>query len=255
MFSALSVDMKPFLILITISVIACSSEPDFCEEATAVLNKCGKELEQSPFGTCEPYQEQQAKDVLEVYQSDGCAALTSSKSDSPLCYRLPFLCVEHSAQELLAFTTDGCSMILDGRPGNRTEWQHCCIEHDFAYYAGGPSDDRAAADRALGDCVAEASSAKWLGDLFYLGVRLGGTPAIDTPWRWGYGWAYDPLNGYRRLPQDQAKAAAAEIALYLENPTPPNAFEQRFQRLWDMVTKVPNLAALVMDLNDRIRNL
>lgn len=80
-----------------------------------------------------------------------------------------------------AFTTDGCSAWPDGN------WRECCVEHDAAYWCGGSAAARAAADAALGRCVA------WLGHpligaVMHLGTRIGGHPWLPFPWRWGYGW-------------------------------------------------------------------
>lgn len=27
-----------------------------------------------------------------------------------------------------------------------------------------------------------------MGSIMYLGIRIGGSPWLPTPWRWGYGW-------------------------------------------------------------------
>ena len=86
-----------------------------------------------------------------------------------------------------AFTSDGCSMVPDGA------WGTCCIEHDIAYWCGGKADQRREADRGLRECVTEHGSA-CLGEVMYLGVRIGGIPWQPFPWRWAYGW--DGLHGY-----------------------------------------------------------
>lgn len=90
------------------------------------------------------------------------------------------------------FTTDGCSRFPDDG------WTGCCVVHDIAYWCGGSEDDREEADRLLRKCVNE--KADRVGDLMYLGVRLGGSAWWPTPWRWGYGWddwprGYEDLNG------------------------------------------------------------
>lgn len=79
------------------------------------------------------------------------------------------------------FTTDGCSLWPDG------EWRQCCIEHDIAYWCGGPAAARDKADLLLRACVVAAGredAAAWM----YYAVRLGGGPLLPFPWRWGYGW-------------------------------------------------------------------
>ena len=87
------------------------------------------------------------------------------------------------------FTTDGCSLFPDGK------WAACCIEHDIAYWCGGTSADREKADRALAECVGETQS-DVLGELMYLGVRVGGMPWQPFPFRWAYGW--EGIHGYDR---------------------------------------------------------
>jgi hypothetical protein len=79
------------------------------------------------------------------------------------------------------FTTEGCSMWPDG------DWGACCIEHDIAYWCGGPAAARRRADDAFRACL-DADHGTCLSTMSYLGVRLGGAGWIPVPWRWGYGW-------------------------------------------------------------------
>lgn len=88
------------------------------------------------------------------------------------------------------FTTDGCSRAPDNK------WAACCIIHDIAYWCGGSKNDRETADRFLKQCVNKQANV--MGNLYYAGVRLGGTPWLPTPWRWGYGWEDWP-HGYDSL--------------------------------------------------------
>lgn len=85
------------------------------------------------------------------------------------------------------FTTDGCSAWPDGNYG------HCCVTHDIAYWCGGDSDARRAADGALRQCVADAGHPR-LAPWMELGTRIGGWHLWPLPWRWGYGW-YWPGRG------------------------------------------------------------
>ncbi len=160
----------------------------------------------------------------------------------------------HSPDELIPFVTDGCSMFPDGTPSDRTLWQHCCITHDFAYYMGGTADDRAAADDALDACVS-AETNDVLGSLMHAGVRIGGSPALPTPWRWGYGWNYDPVHGYRVLPDDQRAAAQSQIDAYQANPVPPDALEQRLWALADYIASVPGLQDAMQSVQDEVDTL
>lgn len=98
---------------------------------------------------------------------------------------------------LRPFTSDGCSRFFDGVPGYDSRlWVTCCIQHDVAYWQGGTEDERRSADNQLRRCVADKAGAT-VGELMYLGVRLGGSNALPTSWHWGYGWTtprpYAPL--------------------------------------------------------------
>lgn len=81
------------------------------------------------------------------------------------------------------FTTDRCSVWPDG------DWFDCCVEHDIAYWCGGPDEERARADEVFRACVG-ADRAAWLAAISYVGVRAGGAGWMPFPWRWGYGWAW-----------------------------------------------------------------
>jgi hypothetical protein len=224
-------------------------EPDgACTSASAVLAECGMHPETSPFGTCRDEQRAQAEELVALHRERGCSGLTDARSDGFTCEYLPFLCVEHTVEELLPFVTDGCSMFPDGVTGDQTRWLQCCIEHDFAYYGGGPEAARLAADRALEQCIAATCGGNVLSQAMYAGVRVGGTPAIDTPWRWGYGWRYDPLDGYRELPSDQRAAVDAQIRAYRSSPIAPASYESRVNGYLIGIGIVPDLAASVEDV-------
>lgn len=86
------------------------------------------------------------------------------------------------------FKSDGCSAYPDGIPFIETSaWLHCCMAHDIEYYVGGTFEEKALADEELNSCVA-GNSADWHGSVMEWGVYLGGTPYMNTGWRWGYGW-------------------------------------------------------------------
>lgn len=78
---------------------------------------------------------------------------------------------------------DGCSMAPD------FNFASCCDQHDVRYWRGGSVDERAQADKTFGQCMA-AKDHRVLAQLYYLGVRVGGTPYLPTPWRWGFGWRF-----------------------------------------------------------------
>jgi hypothetical protein len=157
--------------------------------------------------------------------------------------------VAHSPAELVPFVTDGCSMFPDGTLGDPTRWQHCCIAHDFAYYRGGTRQARKAADRALELCVASTCSDA-LGVVMYRGARVSGTPALPTPFRWGYGWKYDPFDGYREDTPAMHAAVDQQLLAYQLAPIPPHALEQRLLELLDMIDLVPGLESAMEEVSE-----
>jgi hypothetical protein len=98
------------------------------------------------------------------------------------------------------FTTDGCSggmsrawRILFRKP---PPWESHCITHDRAYHPGGTRQERRAADDALKAAVTHDGYPVWA-FIIWAGVRVGGHPLLPFSWRWGYGWKYSRLRGYR----------------------------------------------------------
>ena len=69
----------------------------------------------------------------------------------------------------------------------------CCDQHDKRYWRGGSAEERIRTDKNFGQCIANAGHPV-KARIYYYGVRLGGTPHLPTPWRWGFGWNYP--NGY-----------------------------------------------------------
>ena len=109
---------------------------------------------------------------------------------------------------LAPFTTDGCSLFPDRSLTSNADWCRCCLAHDRAYWRGGTEDERRAADEALRACVLKATGDEKLADAMRAGVRVGGTPALPTPFRWGYGWQYD--RGYAPLTRSERRAIARQ---------------------------------------------
>ncbi len=92
-----------------------------------------------------------------------------------------------------------------------TDWCLCCYEHDIRYWQGGTERERAQADSIFKQCILEKTGNRQLAELMYRGVRLGGSPAFPTWYRWGYGWNY--RRGYKALTPAEKK----EVRLQLQN--------------------------------------
>lgn len=97
---------------------------------------------------------------------------------------------------LRAFESDGCTMFPNGTGSQPNLWLDCCQKHDLRYWAGGTEDERLQADTELKVCV-NAKGEFETANLMYEGVRLWGSPFLNTTWRWGFGWnisrGYAPL--------------------------------------------------------------
>ena len=90
-----------------------------------------------------------------------------------------------SADDLLPDGTksDGCTLI------GGEEFKSCCVAHDRDYYYGGTIKERRQSDERLFECIREKQSlgAKLAAPFIWLGVRIGGVPFLNTPFRWGFG--------------------------------------------------------------------
>lgn len=114
-----------------------------------------------------------------------------------------------TTQGLRPFVSDGCSLFPDRAPASKADWCGCCLVHDLAYWKGGTEEERLQADLQLRDCVLASTGDKALAETMLAGVRVGGAPQLQTPFRWGYGWPRG--RGYQALSdQEKAKAAALE---------------------------------------------
>jgi hypothetical protein len=115
-----------------------------------------------------------------------------------------------STTTLRPFTTDGCSLFPDRSPATGKDWCACCVTHDWAYWRGGSAAERLKADQALQACVLAKTDDEALALLMYRGVRLGGSPYLPSPFRWGYGWGYGRF--YTELAQRE-QASANQLQL------------------------------------------
>lgn len=103
--------------------------------------------------------------------------------------------------KLTPFSTDGCSMFMDGPLSDPYRWRHCCVAHDLAYWQGGSQAQRLAADETLRACITQAQDS-FTANYVFAGVRWGGHPDWPSSYRWGYGWSYfgrQGLRGYEPL--------------------------------------------------------
>jgi hypothetical protein len=113
---------------------------------------------------------------------------------------LATLLANMAAANIKPFTSDGCSAFPDGTITQKSLWLSCCKEHDVAYWMGGSSQERLAADKSLEACVERAGEPE-VAKLMLLGVRVGGSPYLPTKFRWGYGWPY--FRGYKSISEKE----------------------------------------------------
>ena len=104
--------------------------------------------------------------------------------------------------ELKPFTSDGCSAFPDGTLQQKELWLSCCTAHDLAYWQGGTYQQRLDADLTLNSCVSSIGQ-KEIALIMLAGVRVGGSPFLPTPFRWGYGWPYPRF--YNELNKQELK--------------------------------------------------
>ncbi len=87
--------------------------------------------------------------------------------------------------------SDGCTLI------GGEEFKACCVAHDRDYYYGGTENERRESDKRLFECIAKKKSlgAKLASPFIWLGVRIGGVPFLNTPFRWGFGKKSEKAEG------------------------------------------------------------
>ncbi|MCE4557189.1 hypothetical protein [Pelomonas cellulosilytica] len=100
------------------------------------------------------------------------------------------------------FATDGCSLFPDRSLVANDDWCDCCLAHDLAYWRGGTEAQRLDADRELRACVVRKTGNHALAETMFVGVRAGGGPQLNTPFRWGYAWPYG--RGYGALTEAES---------------------------------------------------
>lgn len=129
---------------------------------------------------------------------------------------LPMLWTPTSlADRLHPFISDGCSLFPEGTWDHGELWIDCCTSHDLAYWLGGSYAQRLAADRELKVCVEQVGEPE-IAAVMLAGVRVGGTPYLPAPFRWGYGW--DRIRGYHPLSPEELWQAQTLLDGSLPSP-------------------------------------
>jgi len=116
------------------------------------------------------------------------------------------------AEQLTAFSSDGCSQFPDGTLTDVNLWCGCCITHDISYWQGGSREQKKQADRALRECVLNSTDNQLLAETMYIGVRLGGLPIFPVWYRWGYGWKYG--RGFQMLNKKEMQLVETQLLQY-----------------------------------------
>ena len=140
----------------------------------------------------------------------------------------------HAADTLRPFTTDGCILFPNGTPEHKNLWLQCCVEHDHAYWLGGTYQDRVTADKRLKQCVSSLDR-KFIAEAMKIGVRVGGSPWLPFPFRWGYGWPYG--RGYQAVSEGEERLALTLMA----SPVPANQPRPAHWAQPIQITGAPNL--------------
>ena len=108
-----------------------------------------------------------------------------------------------SDNKLNPFESDGCSMVPDSEPFTGNDWLNCCTPHDYNYWKGGTEAEKDKTDLEFKACLERNKMGQWLSRIFYYGVMAGGTPAVKTTWRWGYGW--ENTRDYKKLSKEELR--------------------------------------------------
>ena len=96
---------------------------------------------------------------------------------SPFVQRIPI--------ELADFTSDGCSLFINGTFDNLELWKECCTLHDLAYWRGRTEAEREQDDLAFKAYVEKKTGNAELAELMHQAVRARGEPYLPSWYRWG----------------------------------------------------------------------
>ena len=108
--------------------------------------------------------------------------------------------IEKLKNEIMPFTTDGCSYFPDGTFENNRLWLNCCVEHDKSYWKGGTNKQKRISDETLKQCVSDLGYPN-IAKLMFKGVEIGGDAKYNTSYKWGYGWKINHY--YDRLTKEE----------------------------------------------------
>lgn len=112
-------------------------------------------------------------------------------------------CQSTKPSELSVFKFDGCSCFPEGTLKEPDLWEQHCLVHDYTYWKGGTRNERKQADLKFRDGI-RSEGKPVIAQIAYTGVRIGGTPWLPTPWRWGFGWREYP-RGYRAVSDEEKR--------------------------------------------------
>ena len=114
--------------------------------------------------------------------------------------------------QLADFTSDGCSLFLNGTFEDPELWKECSYKHDLAYWRGGTEEERNQADLTFKACVLKKTGNAELAEIMYQAVRVGGSPHFPTWYRWGYGWPVG--RGYQKLSEEELLLVDQKLSVY-----------------------------------------
>lgn len=165
--------------------------------------------------------------------------------------------------ELLPFTSDGCSLAPDNDLvfGNG-DWTKCCEDHDTKYWLGGTRDQKEKADKEFKQCLKNEGMNTAEVEVYYEAVVYGGSAFLPTTWKWGYGWknsrGYEPLSK-EDLEQAKPYLDLLKLPMKIATPSPLLWFEKLFGSLTtknfckeDIINRIKKLTGIKDNKSFRI---
>lgn len=115
--------------------------------------------------------------------------------------------IESLVNRLKPFSAYGCDTFYKKIPyPQEDKWRLCCVQHNAAYWRGGVSQDRHAADQRLQSCMTEIGEANTAG-LIIKNKRAVQGLSDDSSVPWGYGWVLK--RGYSPFSESEQKQVDA----------------------------------------------